>query len=72
MRQLMQQQQQHVRPLKPKETVDRMAFAQLLADALFAASAVLGPRARRDQWWAVMSPQQTVGSSFNAPEMLSA
>lgn len=30
MRQLMQQQQQqHVRPLKPKKTVDRMAFALL-------------------------------------------
>ncbi|CDJ35518.1 LOW QUALITY PROTEIN: uncharacterized protein EMH_0075120 [Eimeria mitis] len=37
--------------LKPKYVVEKLAFAVLLTDAIYAASEVLGPAARRSEWW---------------------
>ncbi|CDI87832.1 hypothetical protein EPH_0063170 [Eimeria praecox] len=36
---------------QPKIAVERLAFALLGIDAIYAASEVLGPHARRSDWW---------------------
>ncbi|CDI86806.1 hypothetical protein, conserved [Eimeria praecox] len=45
--------------MEPRVIVERLAFALLQTDAIYAASEVLGPQAKRSEWW------QESGSSPN-------
>ncbi|CDJ28305.1 uncharacterized protein EMH_0039670 [Eimeria mitis] len=36
---------------KPKVAVERLAFALILVDSLYAATEVWGPQSKRDEWW---------------------